>query len=1017
MNKTGKLLFAALLITGALSFEAFAAKPEGNVFEIRTVEDFLQFSRNCRTNTWSNGLTVNLMEDLDFQDAGDVGSVAFFNGTFNGNNHSILNYRSRTPLFQTIGEDGSVRDLSVSAVISSTGDNAAALAAENRGILKGVSVEGEVTGKVNTGMVAAVNEAAGRILSCDTAGTVNGDSATGGIAGRNLGTIASSVNRASVNVTVEDSSLSVDDVRDILENVFLTRSLNNAENLRIGLDTGGIAGYNLGGGSISRCTNEGTVGYPRHGYNTGGICGRSGGAVEDCVNRGKVFGRNGVGGIAGKQQPEITVDFSKDVLTSVSDELDGINSLVTDTLNTTEGLANTTYDRLAGISKTMTEVKNSTNVIYSASLDRFDEVADSVNSTADTVTGSLEDISAETDGLTESLNGLDDMTVSLESSIDNLQEAFSMTDAERSDLLSVTSQLRRDLNTTLPFVEEVRDNLLPALPEERSARISQGLSAVNRLAGDIRALRTILDRLRGVRDRIADGSLQVEAHRRDLALSSSISNLLDSVDYLDSALSGLSRFSASLGGTLSDTASGISINMQADPAVRAAGDQMYAGLDKLSGQLDGLNAVTREDNLEVIGKLNEINRRFANLTDLLKNERDRLNGILDDGGVFVDASEAANSASRIVSCKNEADIAGDSEAGGIVGRIGVEYDLDPDRDILKSSTRSLDYTFGASALVSGSDNTGTVTGQGNHAGGIAGRADLGYIRNNTNEGDVNSADGYFVGGAAGYSRATLEGNTVRCRVTGLKNAGGICGYGETLRDNTAVVLIEGADEYAGTIAGNVDETDPAEIRNNFYYSGNYGAINNIDYAGMAEMAPDPMKTFLVKFRVNGALAGTEEVKSGTPLREVPFPETEEREGFYLRWDLPLDTEITEDTVVTGSYCLPVPMLASEEKAEGTEKPLFIADGQFREGDALTFTLEDPDHWKASIPEDGLAERRVRIHKPAYRKCRITVNGAPVQTQSFGDYLTFTTGERELEIVIENTGNAFVDAVVEFFAGI
>ena len=125
----------------------------------------------------------------------------------------------------------------------------------------------------------------------------------------------------------------------------------------------------------------------------------------------------------------------------------------------------------------MTDVKNSTNVIYNASLDRFDEVADEVNSTTDTLVGAAEDIAADTEGLDESFDDLSRMTRQIDDAADDMTEAFGLTAEERGRLISLNEQLKSDMNTTLPFTQEVENNLLPLVPEERRARISQGLDA------------------------------------------------------------------------------------------------------------------------------------------------------------------------------------------------------------------------------------------------------------------------------------------------------------------------------------------------------------------------------------------------------------------------------------------------------------------------------------------------------------------------------------------------------------
>ena len=62
-----------------------------------------------------------------------------------------------------------------------------------------------------------------------------------------------------------------------------------------------------------------------------------------------------------------------------------------------------------------------------------------------------------------------------------------------------------------------------------------------------------------------------------------------------------------------------------------------------------------------------------------------------------------------------------------------------------------------------------------------------------------------------------------------------------------------------------------------------------------------------------------------------------------------------------------------------------------------------DHYRVLIPDDGLSSRKIRVHKPAFRKYTVLVNGAETPVEAFGDYLTFYTGEQELEIFIRKDG--------------
>lgn len=83
---------------------------------------------------------------------------------------------------------------------------------------------------------------------------------TGGIAGRNEGTIEACINRGAIDPDANDDAQ----------------------------DTGGIAGRSSG--TITGSVNHGEIGYPHTGYNVGGIAGRQNGSVVGCENYGSIGG-------------------------------------------------------------------------------------------------------------------------------------------------------------------------------------------------------------------------------------------------------------------------------------------------------------------------------------------------------------------------------------------------------------------------------------------------------------------------------------------------------------------------------------------------------------------------------------------------------------------------------------------------------------------------------------------------------------------------------------------------------
>ena len=89
MNKTGKrLLCAALALVLPLVplTPAFAA--DADEIHIQTAEDLIELSRNCSLDTWSDGLSVILDNDLSLSDV-DYDPIPIFNGRFDGGGHTI----------------------------------------------------------------------------------------------------------------------------------------------------------------------------------------------------------------------------------------------------------------------------------------------------------------------------------------------------------------------------------------------------------------------------------------------------------------------------------------------------------------------------------------------------------------------------------------------------------------------------------------------------------------------------------------------------------------------------------------------------------------------------------------------------------------------------------------------------------------------------------------------------------------------------------------------------------------
>ena len=295
---------------------------------IASAEDLQALASSCRLDSYSQNLRVILDGDLDLGEA-PIHPIPTFGGIFDGRGHSITGFRLATDgsnqgLFRYIQASGQVKDLQVSGSIApETGSSQlGGLAGVNRGSITNCSFSGSVSGKNRIGGLVGYNY--GTIRGCSVRGTVDGKRMTGGIAGCNEGLIADCSSEASVNITISEAALQLEDLTVSTMNAL---ELTSADNENVVSDSGGIVGYT--NGVVQGCVNTGTVGYPHFGYNVGGIAGRQAGFLTDCENRGEILGRKDVGGIVGQMEPYLVLIESVNLL----DEL----ALLNEKLNLASG--------------------------------------------------------------------------------------------------------------------------------------------------------------------------------------------------------------------------------------------------------------------------------------------------------------------------------------------------------------------------------------------------------------------------------------------------------------------------------------------------------------------------------------------------------------------------------------------------------------------------------------------------------------------------------------------------------
>lgn len=331
MNRKKRIsLCLALLLLCNLAVAGYAqGESEGTVIRLASAEDLVLLAKNCRTDTYSENLTVILERDIDLGQEPFL-PIPVFCGVFEGNGHSITGFvlgedGSHQGLFRYVQEGAVVRGLHLVGDVRPDNSRCqvGGLVGVNRGTIEGCTFEGTVVGLNDIGGIAGLNY--GIIENCTAQGTVNGKRFTGGICGYSEGILTNCLNHAAVNTEITEGTLELNNLN--ITNITDAFSFIHAEDTDVVSDTGGIVGFSKG--IITFCENSGPVGYPRYGYNVGGICGRQSGYLSSCVNHANIYGKKDIGGIVGQMQPYLLLKDSR----ALADELNYLTALLARTID------------------------------------------------------------------------------------------------------------------------------------------------------------------------------------------------------------------------------------------------------------------------------------------------------------------------------------------------------------------------------------------------------------------------------------------------------------------------------------------------------------------------------------------------------------------------------------------------------------------------------------------------------------------------------------------------------------
>ncbi len=882
-----------------LSGDGAALGEDEGVIVISTPLEFLDFARNCTSETYSKGKSFALGADLNMQGAEFV-PVPVFAGIFDGRGHAIVGLSvkgsgSDLGLFRFVQQAGVVKNLEVHGNFAPQGSrtNIGGIVGTNRGTVENCSFEGEMMAQEALGGIVGYNEETGLVTGCESRAQLTGNLKTGGIVGYNEGQVENCVNRGDINATGQE-------VVDDSDSQLSAGSVGLEESVRVERvnDAGGITGLSLG--YIRNCENYGAVGYPHMGYNVGGIAGRQSGLVDQCRNYGKVQGRKDTGGIVGQFEPYVTVAYEEDMfgnLENQMDELSGMGDSLSGIIENAGDTASGNLDRIDAQVESMRGIARFYKDVYREGGDGFDRDADrSIN---------------------EIQNTLDHMNLDLmdQATKNHYQAAVQKVN----QMAALRAEMEKGYGGD---VENIQPDELAAWLKKRLEQLEQLAKYGDELQAEVawlaaNAPRNTVNQVEDFGDDLEE--LQVETN-----------TLIDIVR------------------VNTDKARGDLHSM--DEEMTAQVDAISSSMDALTDGLRDSRNQIRNQKRQIEDQIDQIRGTISDGVDRAKEDRELFEDVSDLEGDGLDLG-------MINGCENKGEVSADYQAGGIAGIIGLETSLDPEQDLEAKEERTLNVTRNLKAIVLECKNQEHITVVNDYAGGIVGKANLGALIQNQNFGDITAEDGNYAGGITGSSAYVLRRNYNMCTIDANDYAGGIAGWGTDILDNFSMVSFVNPDkQWLGAVAGEADEE--GVIQGNFYVDENIGALDGVTYEGQAqglpydsfkdmEGMPEEFGILTVTFQVEDQVLKTVNCEYGTGVPKDEIPQVPQKDGYYYVWEEKDLSCIKGNQKVMAEYRAWNTTIASSDD----KMPVLLAEANFYPGTSLVLEKQGGDGEENRVREE------------------------------------------------------------------
>lgn len=430
---TTLLTISLLLVTNILGIKADINTD--NIFSIKSTIEWNQLASKCELDSYSNDLVVSLDADIDFE--GKFSSIPYFNGTFNGNGHTlkgieIYSSRINDGVFRITGKDSIINDLKIEMKANNSSSRFGVVG-YNQGKINNISVNANIEAISEAGIVAGYNSVNGEIEKCSVSGVLTGQRYIGGIVGKNYGIIKSCTNNAKVNNEIKKEDLDISTIS--------VESIVSTSDKTIISDVGSIAGTSFG--TILECVNNATIGHEHIGYNVGGIAGSQSGFISDSKNNASIFGRKEIGGIVGQMQPAMYLIFQEDYLQKMSNQIKVIHNDVNDLADELKVAKDVNTDYVNGVLDNLNAAKDALELLLK---DFWNTDKTKFNNAATALSGSISSAISTTKLMAEYNDGESNVVLEKIKNINDGLNELGDTGVQFADSLTAEKEVYKDIS-------------------------------------------------------------------------------------------------------------------------------------------------------------------------------------------------------------------------------------------------------------------------------------------------------------------------------------------------------------------------------------------------------------------------------------------------------------------------------------------------------------------------------------------------------------------------------------------